>query len=67
MAFRLSPYNTALHLSRSNDRKLYLEATKGLKEAHLFSGKKSDYSQFAKLMGKGFKDVRVMEVLTIPT
>ena len=67
MSFQLSPYDAALDLSKNDDRKLYLEAIKGLKEATHFTGKKTDFDQFSKLMGKAFKDVRVMEILTIPT
>ena len=51
----------------NEDRKLYLEAMKGLKENNLFSGKKSDFDKFLKLMGKAFKDARVVELLTITT
>ena len=67
ISFQLSPYDVALDLSKNGDRKLYLEASKGLKEANLFTGKKIDFNQFSKLMGKSFKDVSVMETLVIPT
>ena len=67
MIFRLSPYDTILDLSKNDDRKMYLEAAKGLKEANLFTGEKTDFSQFSKLIGKAFRDVRVMECLLIPT
>ena len=67
MSFLLSPYDAALDLSKSDDRKLYLEAVKRLKEANHFTRKKTDFDQFSKLMGKAFKDVRVMEILAIPT
>jgi len=67
MFFQLSPYDAVLDLSKNEDRKLYLEATNGLKEANLFSGKKMEFDKISKLMGKAFKDVRVMEVLMIPT
>ena len=67
MSFQIYPYGAVLELSKNDDRKLYLEASKGLKEANLFTGKKTDFDQFSKLMGKSFKDVRVMETLVIPT
>lgn len=67
MTSRLSQYNTILNLSKNDDRKLYLEALKGLKESNLFTGKKTDFDQFSKLMGKSFEDVRVIKSLIIPT
>lgn len=67
MAFQLSPYDAVLDLPKSEDRKLYLEAAKGLKEANLFTGKKKDYDKFSKLLGKAFKDVRVTESFQTPT
>ena len=65
--FMMSPYDTILDLSKGKDHKLYLEATKVLKEANQFNGKKSEYNKFSKLMEKSFKDVRVMKVLMIHT
>lgn len=38
-----------------------------MKEADKFLGKKATYTTFVKLMGKNFKDMRVMSKLTIPT
>ena len=67
MKFLLSPYDAPLDLLKNEDCKLYLEATKGLKEGNHFSGKKTEFAQFSKLMGKAFKEVRVMETLMIPT
>ena len=45
----------------------FQEGNKGLKEAYNLSGKQADYTNFAKLMGKYFKDVRGMGTLLIPT
>ena len=50
MTFRLSPYNTILDLSKNRDNKLYLESSKGLKEANLFTRKKIEFDQSSKLM-----------------
>ena len=38
-----------------------------MKDAGKFSGKKGNYTNFVKLIGKGFEDVRVMDTLLIPT
>jgi len=67
MSFQLSPYDTVLDLSKNEDSKLHLKASKGLKEDNLFTGKKTDFDKFSKLIGKVLKDVRVMEVLVILT
>ena len=63
----LPPYDAPLDLSKNEDRNLYLKTTKVLKEGNLFLGKKTDFDKFSKLMGKTFKDVRVMEIIIIPT
>ena len=65
--FVLNPYNTTLDLSRLDKRKLYTEVIKGLKEGNHFTGKKSEYDTFSKLMDKSFRDVQVMESPTILT
>ena len=62
-----SPYDAILDISKGEDHKLYLEVTKVLKEAIQFNGKKVEYDKFSKLVGKSFKDVRVMEILMVPT
>lgn len=67
MTFRLSPYDAILDLSKNYDRKMYLEAAKGLKEANLFTGENTDFFQFSKLMDKAFRDVRVIECLLTPS
>ena len=67
MAFIINPYDNVLDLKDKHDIKLFQEGSKGLKETDKFSGKKVDYSNFEKLMGKSFDDVRVMEALMIPT
>ena len=46
---------------------LYTKVIKRLKYDNIFTGKKLEYNKFSTLTEKSFKDVRVMEVLTIPT
>ena len=67
MAFITNPYDATLDLTNREDRKLFQEGSKGLKEDDKFAGKKVKYNTFAKLMGKSFEDVKVMSTLTIPT
>ena len=67
MAFIINPYDNVLDLKDNHDIKLFQEGSKGLKETDKFSGKNVDYSNFEKLMGKSFDDVRLMEALMIPT
>ena len=68
MTFLLNPYDAKLDLAGSkDDRKLFQEACKGLEGSDKFSGKKTTYNDFVKLIGKSFEDVRVMETLMIPT
>ena len=67
MTFLLNFYDTNLDLTESkDDRKLFGEACKGLEGSEPFSGKKTTYNDFAKLIGKSFEDVKVMETLMIP-
>ena len=63
MAFILNPYDNILDLTNRDDRRLFQDACKGLKDEDKFSGKKSEYKDFAKLIGESFEDVRVMEAL----
>ena len=56
MVFILNPYDARLDLVGSNDdRKLFQEACKGLHDADKFSGKKMEYNDFAKQIGKDSK------------
>ena len=47
--------------------KTFLQDCKGLEDDDKFSGKKAEYNDFAKLIGKSFEDVRLMQTLLIPT
>ena len=68
MPFILNPYDANLDLAGSkDDRKLFQEDCKGLEGSDKFSRKETTYNDFAKLIDKFFEDVRVMEILTIPT
>ena len=64
-AFLLNPYDSELDLTNKDDRKLYENACKGLKEDSLFNGKRENYSNFVKLIEKEFKNTRMMEALEI--
>ena len=66
-AFLLNPYKADLDLSDKDDRKLFAEASKGLKEENLFDGKRENFSTFSKLIEKEFHDVRIMQCLNVPT
>ena len=50
MAFLLNPYDAELDLSNKEDRKLFTEGCKGVKEKDIFDGKKQNYSTFVKLI-----------------
>ena len=65
--FILNPYEVPLDLNDKDDRKLFKEGSRGLKEEELFDGKKQNYSTFAKLIEKQFEDTRLMECMSIPT
>lgn len=67
MTFITNSYDTTLDLRNREDRKLFQEGLKGLKEDDKFPRKKVKYSTFVKLMEKSFDDVRVISALTIPT
>ena len=67
MATIFNPYDAVLDLRNKDDRKLFLDASKGLAESNLYDGSESKYSDFVKDMEKPFNDVRVMEVLKVPT
>ena len=66
MVFVLNPYENLLDLTNRDDRKLFQGTCKVLKEEDKFSGRKAEYNNVVKLIGKSFGDVRLMEVLLIP-
>ena len=63
--FILNPYDVPLVLSDKEDRKLFTEASKGLKEKDMFNGKRENYGNFVKLIEKDFENTRIMESLEI--
>ena len=65
--FLLNPYDAILNLNNKEDRKLFQDGCKGLKEKDLFGGERDKYSDFVKLIEKNFNSVRVMEALQIAT
>ena len=67
MTFVLNPYDNVLDLSDKEDRKLFTDGCKGLKENDLFDGKKQNYGKFVKLIEGEFLDTRTMEALEINT
>ena len=67
MTFLLNPYEADLDQSDKDDRKLFAEASKGLKEENLFEGKRENFPTFSKLIEKKFHDARIMKCLNVPT
>ena len=67
MAFLINPYDADLNLADKDDRKLFKDGCRGLKDEDLFDGKKENYTNFTKLMENELDSVRVMECLQIPT
>ena len=65
--FLLNPYDAPLDLSNKDDRKLYQEACKGLKDKDLFDRKRENYSNFIKLIKKGFTVFRLIDNFKINT
>ena len=61
--FLLNPYDAILDLADKDDRKLYQEACKGLKEKDLFDGKKENYSSFINLIEKVLSTTSLMDAL----
>ena len=62
----LNPYDLFLYLSDKDDKKLFSEACKGIKDDDLFDGKKEKYNDFVELIKKLFEVVRVREFLKVP-
>ena len=67
MIFVLNPYDSVLDLADRDDRKLFTEGCKGLKENDVFDGKKQNYGNFVKLIEGELLDTRTMEALEIHT
>ena len=67
MAFLLNPYDAELDLSNKEDRKLFTEGCKGVKEKDIFDGKKQNYSTFVKLIEMNLSSTRTMDALKINT
>ena len=65
--FKTNPYDRLLDLDKASDLKLYNKAVEGLDKEDKFDGKKANFDKFQKLIGKSFRDVKVMEALLIPT
>ena len=67
MSFILKSYDATLNLADRDNMKLFENGYKGLKSEDTFDGQKGKYSEFAKLIEKYFKDVRVMCAFEIAT
>ena len=52
MAFILNTFEANLDLTDKNDRKLFPEASKGLKDENLFDGKRKNFEKNSKLIEK---------------
>ena len=65
--FLLNPYDATLDLKNKEDRKLFQDACRGLKEKDLFGGGRDKYTDFVKLIEREFNSMRVMEALQIAT
>ena len=65
--FLLNPYDAPLDLNDKDDRKLYQEACKGLKDKDLFDGKRENYSNFIKLLEPDLTAFRLLDSLKINT
>ena len=65
--FLLNPYDAPLDLADKDDRKLYQEACKGLRDKDLFNGKRENYSNFLKLTEKDLSATSLLDSLKINT
>ena len=65
--FLLNPYDATLDLHNKEERKLFQDACRGLKDKDHFKGKRESYTDFVKLIEKEFITTRVMEALLVPT
>ena len=66
-SFLLNPYDATLNLADKDDRKLFQEGCKGLKDKDIFDGKKPNYGNFVKLIEPGLTSTRTMPALEIST
>ena len=67
MAFLLNPYDATRNLADKDDRKLFQEGCKGLKEKDIFDGRKQNYVNFVKLLEGDLNNTRTMEAFEICT
>jgi len=67
MAFSLNPFDRDLNLTDKDDRKLFKDGCKGLKEENKFDGKRESYVNFMKLIKVGLESIKAMECLMIGT
>ena len=65
--FLLNPYEADLNLSNKDDRKLFLDACKGLPEDDKFDGKRENFGNFTKLLETHLNATRVIEAMVINT
>ena len=65
--FLLNPYDAPLDLADKDDRKLYQEVCKGLRDKDLFDGKRENYSNFLKFIEKDLSATRLLDSLKINT
>ena len=63
--FLTNPYDTPLNLGDKNDRKLFAEACRVLKEKDTFDGSKTGYNNFVKLIKYKLESTRTTGVLEI--
>lgn len=66
-SFLLNPYEADLDLSNKEDRKLFLDACKGLAEDDKFDGKRENFGNFTKLLEQQLNATRVMEAMEVNT
>ena len=66
-AFLLNLYDATLDLVDKDDRKLFQEGYKGLKESNFFGGKKKYYGNFMKLIERDLNCNQTMKALKITT
>ena len=65
--FILNPYDADLDLSNKDDRKLFLDACKGLPKKDRFDGKRQNFGNFTKLIEQQLNTIRVTEAMEIQT
>ena len=65
--FILNPYEADLDLTNKEDRKLFLDACKGLPDKDKFDGKRENFGNFAKLLEQQLNSTRTMEAMVVNT